>query len=49
MKWDKFYSKSLRAKKLKDPMARLNEASKLKRQAVLKQNLKENIDERNEG
>ena len=30
-------------------MSRLNEASKLKRQAVLKKNLKENIYERNEG
>ena len=49
MKWNKFFSKSIRAQKLKDPMARLNEASKLKKSAMLKQNLKENIDERNEG
>ena len=30
-------------------MARLIQESKLKKQAILKQNLKENIDERNEG
>ena len=49
MKWNKFFSKSIQAKKLRDPMARIIEESKLKRQAILKQNLKENIDERNEG